>query len=55
MVTVRKIALVYSQKRGAPREIAVETEGSAPQGLLRCAHHVQGAVGELAARAWHQS
>lgn len=33
MVTVCETALVYSQK-GAPREMAVKTEGSAPRGVL---------------------
>lgn len=34
MVTVCETALVYSQKRGAPREMAVKTEVSAPREVL---------------------
>lgn len=35
-------ALIYSQKRGAHREMAVQTEVSAPRDLLQRAHCVQG-------------
>lgn len=34
MVAVREATLVYSQKRGAPREMAVKTEGSTHRGVL---------------------